>query len=135
MSRVEMSRVAARIRRQRNAVRARVALLLALWTSACGWLPADEQILLEFFEASAIYDTTMAGRVARVMFDPRVEGVVTRFDVARRADTPINGGLRREATLRAVVRAAGRERDRMLIMSMERRGSGAWTVTGYRWAE
>ena len=125
----------ARIRPARNAVRALGVLLLALWTSACGWMPADEQILRAFFEASALYDTTMAGRVARVVFDPRVEGVVTRFDVASRADTPIDGGLRREATLRAVVRAAGRERDRMLIMSMERRGSGAWMVTGYRWAE
>jgi hypothetical protein len=126
---------AARTRRQEsNDVRARLALLLLLWTSACGWMPADEQALLAFFERSASYDTTMAGRVARVMFDPRVEGVVTRFDVTSRADTPSEDGLRREATLRAVVRANGSERDRTLVVSMERREGGAWMVTGYRWA-
>ena len=116
-------------------MKARAALLLALWTTACGWMPPDEQTLLAFFQASAVYDTTMAGRVARVVFDPRVEGVVTRFDVTSRADTSLDGGLRREATLRAFVRARGRERNRTMVVSMERRGGGAWMVTGYRWSE
>ena len=36
----------------------RAALLLTLLSSACGWVPADEQVLTKFFEQSRLFDTT-----------------------------------------------------------------------------
>ena len=111
----------------------RRALLLALLAAGCGWVPADEQVLTTFFEQSRLYDTTRLAGVARVVFDPRVEGVVERFRVTGRVDHPLDSDrLRRQATLTTRVRSGGRELDRTLQVTMER-ANGRWMVMAFRW--
>jgi hypothetical protein len=112
------------------------SLLLVVGVAAgCGWVPADEQALTKFFEESRLYDTTRVADVARVVFDPRVEGVIERYTVvARHDEQPIDGnGLRRELTLTARVRTTGREYDRTLRVTMERDAAGRWMILAYRW--
>ena len=113
----------------------RPALLLVVGLAAgCGWVPADEQVLTTFFEQSRLYDTTRVAAVARVIFDPRVEGVVERYRVTARNDQPLDGRrLRRQSVLAARVRTVGREYDRLLQVTMERDADGRWMVVGYRW--
>ena len=113
----------------------RAVLCVSIAMAACGWAPADEQTLARFFEYSSLHDLTRATRVASVVFDPRVEGVVDRFRVVSRVDQPqSNDLLRREVHLQATVRTAGGRSDRTLIVTMERQSSGAWMVRAYRWA-
>jgi hypothetical protein len=105
----------------------------ALWT-ACGWAPADEQQLVKFFEQSRAYDRTRLAPIATVVFDPRTDGVVERFDVvARGAERRLDDGrLAKEVTVDATVRsAAGRLSQRTLIVTFEQR-DGAWIVTRFR---
>jgi hypothetical protein len=112
----------------------RAALLLTLLTAACGWVPADEQVLTTFFHQSRLYDTTRVAGVSKVMFDPRVEGVVERFRVVDRMDRPLDGNrLRRESTLAARVRTSERTYDRTLRVTMERSAEGRWMVLGFAW--
>lgn len=112
----------------------RAAWTLALALGACGWTPADEQVLTKFFEQSRLYDTTRLARFATVVFDPRTDGVVERFTVVRRsADQPIEPqGKRRQVTLRADVRSpAGQVRRTDLTLTLEER-EGSWVVVEFR---
>jgi hypothetical protein len=116
-------------------VRARdAAWILALALGACGWTPADEQVLTKFFEQSRLYDTTRLARFAAVVFDPRTDGVVERFTVVRRtADEPIlPQGKRRQVTLSADVRSpAGQVKRTDLTLTLEER-DGAWRVVEFK---
>ena len=106
---------------------------LALST-ACGWTRADEQLLVKFFERSRAYDRTLLAPVATVVFDPRTDGVVERFDiVARGAERRLDDGrLTKDVTVDAAVRsAAGRLNQRTLTVTLEQR-DGAWMVTRVR---
>jgi hypothetical protein len=106
------------------------AFVLAL--SSCGWTPADEQVLTRFFEESRRYDRTMLAGLATVVFDPRVEGAVDRFEIVGREPRDADGVRRQRVTVRASVRSpAGTVSERTVVMSMEER-DGAWMVTGYR---
>ena len=108
-------------------------LLLAVLAAGCGWVPADEQVLTTFFEQSRLYDTTRVAGVATVVFDPRVEGVVERFQVTGRVDHPLDSHrLQRQTTLATHVRTRGRELDRTLQVTMER-ADGRWKVVAFRW--
>jgi hypothetical protein len=112
----------------------RRAVLIALLAAGCGWVPTDEQALTKFFEESRLYDTTRVADVARVVFDPRVEGVVERYRVTSRSDEPIEGPrVRRHITLLARVRTVQREYDRTLQVTMEGNGDGHWMIVAYRW--
>lgn len=128
---------AARTATQETASRSvRVASLLLLvgLAAGCGWVPADEQALTKFFEESRLYDTTRVADVARVVFDPRVEGVVERYTVIDRRDEQIEGNrLRRQSTLAARVRTTERAYDRTLQVTMERDAAGRWMILSYRW--
>ena len=85
-------------------------LLLVILAAGCGWVPADEQVLTTFFEQSRLYDTTRVAGVATVVFDPRVEGVVERFQVTGRVDHPLDSHrLQRQTTLATHVRTNGGE--------------------------
>jgi hypothetical protein len=110
-------------------------LLLGVLAAGCGWVPADEQALTKFFEESRVYDTTRVADVARVVFDPRVEGVVERYTVIARHDEPIDAKrIRRQSTLATRVRTNEREYDRTLLVTMERDAAGRWMILGYRWS-
>ena len=107
-----------------------VALAVAS-IAGCGWTPADEQVLTEFFEQSRAYDTTRLARVATVVFDPRTYGVVQQFRVLKRTtSSPPGDGDSRQLTIQADVRSAGgRVSQRTLIVTLERR-EGSWMVVG-----
>jgi hypothetical protein len=108
------------------------AILVA--AAACGWTPADEQVLIQFFELSRIYDRTRLADLATVVFDPRTDGIVDRFEIVGRGGrqqvSPER--VRMEVTLSADVRSpGGRVTARTLVVMMEQR-DGRWMVTGFR---
>ena len=107
--------------------------LLVLLTTGCGWVPEDEQAIRTFFAQSSLYDRTQLAEVAQVVFDPRVEGVVDRFDVVSREDTTDGDGRRRRvAQLDAVVRSNGRRSHRTIVVTLEQAATGRWKITAYR---
>lgn len=109
----------------------RVALLVAVLSSGCGWTPADEQVLRKFFERSREFDKTRLAEVATVVFDPKVDGVVDRFDVVNRGPEERAGSDRvtKQLTVQAAVRSpAGRTSPRTLRVTLEWRDD-AWLVT------
>jgi hypothetical protein len=115
-------------------LRAGGAALAWAMLASCGWTPADEQVLIRFFERSRVYDTTRLAPLADVVFNPRTDGVVDRFDIVERSpDRPApGGGVTRELTLRADVRSpAGSADERTLRVTLERRGE-AWVVVRVR---
>jgi hypothetical protein len=101
--------------------------------AACGWTPADEQVLTKFFEQSRVYDKTRLAAVATVVFDPRIEGVVDRFTIVERTDEPLTKDrISRRVTVEANIRsAAGQMNHRKLVVTLEGRES-RWIVTGFR---
>jgi hypothetical protein len=110
------------------------ALAAAAILAACGRTPADEQVLIRFFEQSRVYDRTMLSTVAAVAFNPRTDGVVRQFTIVeRRPDRRLEGdAVARDLTLRAQVQGPdGRTGPRMLAVTLERR-DGRWMVTGVR---
>jgi hypothetical protein len=112
----------------------RRTVLVAVLAAGCGWVPADEQALTKFFEESRLYDTTRVADVARVVLDPRVEGVVERYRITARNDERIdNQRVRRRVTLLARVRTVQREYDRTLQVTMEGDGAARWMIVAYRW--
>jgi hypothetical protein len=66
-------------------VKARVVLMMvALGLSAIACAGGYEQALLaQFFTASRLLDRTALQNMATVIFDPRTDGTVLRFDVER----------------------------------------------------
>jgi hypothetical protein len=110
----------------------RLICLLVLLAAGCGWVPADEQAIRTFFAQSSLYDRTQLATVAQVVFDPRVEGVVARFDVVSREDTLDDGRVRRVAQLDAVVRSRGGTSHRTIFVTLEQAGTSRWMITAYR---
>ena len=111
----------------------RLICLLVLLAAGCGWVPADEQAIRTFFAQSSLYDRTRLAEVAQVVFDPRIEGVVDRFDVVSREDTAASEGrIRRVAQLDAVVRSRGASSHRTIFVTMEEAGTNGWLITAYR---
>ena len=109
----------------------RFAVLIALLASACGWTPADEQVLTKFFERSRIYDRTRLSEVATVVFDPKVDGVVDEFEVVSRGpeERDATDRVTKQLTVQAAVRSpAGRSSPRTLNVTLEWRDD-AWLVT------
>jgi hypothetical protein len=97
-------------------------------------MPADEQVLTTFFEQSRLYDTTRVAGVSKVVFDPRIEGVVERYRIVNRADHAVEGNrLQRQSTLVAHVRTGAGAYDRTLRITMERSAEGRWMVLAFHW--
>src|ERR1044071_2927867 len=86
-----------------------VATLTALLLfPACAWPSADRQLLLDFFEACRLYDTTVLARLATTTCNPTTDGVVQDFAIVNAEDVgEVNGGRAREVTLNARVRPLG----------------------------
>lgn len=120
--------------RARSSVLRPTVLVVALAATACGWRPADEQIVERFFELAELNDTTRLARVATTAFDPAVEGVVERFEVIERRDARTESGtLRRAMRLRALVRSpAGRPAERTLEVTLEGSDASRMKVTAVR---
>ena len=116
-------------------MRARRAWVLAaaVVLAACGRTPADEQVLIRFFEQSRVYDRAMLAAVATVAFNPRTDGMVDRFEIVERSGEHRSGdAVVQDVTIRADVRSPrGGLQERMLVMTMARH-DGRWMVTGFR---
>ena len=104
----------------------------AALATACGWTPADEQVLTRFFEQSRIYDRTRLAEVAQVAFNPRIEGVVERFRIVERSDEPMTQNrVRRRLKVEADVRSTGgRVSQRTLVITLQRHDAG-WIVVAF----
>jgi hypothetical protein len=93
--------------------------LIAVVAAGCGVLSPEEQLLMRFFEASRLHDTTMVATLSSVTFNPRTEGVVEEFDVQ---DVEDDGDAKR-VTVRASVRQlSGSRSDRTLVFRIVRKG-------------
>jgi hypothetical protein len=98
---------------------------VSLVAAGCGVLSPEEQLLMRFFEASRLHDTTMVATLSTVTFNPRTEGVVEDFDVE---DVQDEGDAKR-VTVRASVRQlSGSRSDRTLVIRMVRKGD-RWFIT------
>ena len=54
---------------------------LLLFGAACAWPSPERQLLLDFFQACRVYDTTVLARLATASCNPQTDGVVQNFDV------------------------------------------------------
>ncbi len=100
-------------------------LLYPLLTAACVWPSAERQLLLDFFQACRVYDTTVLARLSTVACNPKTDGVVQEFDVVR-IDRAADAT---RVTIHAQVRSfGGQVSERNVTLSLERR-DGRWMVT------
>jgi hypothetical protein len=95
-------------------------------TVACVWPSPERQLLLDFFQACRVYDTTVLARLATVSCNPKTDGVVQQFDVVSVDRAPDA----RNVTIRALVRSfQGQVSERTIAVSIGRH-DGRWMVTG-----
>jgi hypothetical protein len=110
------------------------ALLLIALCPGCRWTSADEQLLIEFFDQSRVYDRTRLSRLATVVFNPATDGIVHRFDIVDRGPerTSASGAQTRDVTIRAaVLPPEGPPAERLLVVTLTER-DGRWIVTAVR---
>lgn len=108
---------------------ARVAALAsAAALTACGVLSPEEQLLTRFFEASRLHDTTVASTMSAVTFNPRTDGVVREFEIARIE----RAGDAEEVIVNTTIATAGGQLvERVLSVRLERR-AGRWFIAALR---
>ena len=102
-----------------------VALYAAL-TTACVWPSPERQLLLDFFQACRVYDTTVLARLATVSCNPKTDGVVQEFEVVSVDRAPDA----RNVTIRARVRSLQGQVSEQAISVAMGRHDGRWMVTG-----
>jgi hypothetical protein len=107
------------------------ALSAALAVGACAWPSPERQLLLNFFQACRIYDTTVLARMATASCNPRTDGVVQDFDIVSVEHRGVPAAARpaRDVTIRARVRPLGGPvAERMIAVTLEQI-EGRWMVT------
>ena len=106
---------------------------LVLAGASCVWPSPERQLLLDYFHACQIYDTTVLARLSTVPCNPRIDGVVENFEIesVEHLEQPASGEPPRRVTIRAMVRSFDQSpiEERTLEVRMERR-DGRWMVTG-----
>ena len=104
--------------------------MTALLLSGCSAHP-EEPLLERFFEASRLRDRTALQSISTVIFEPRDDGIVTRFDITNvTQEERGEGTATKNVTLKAPVKLPdGRILQKTLTVTMEKR-SGNWLVTG-----
>ena len=106
-------------------------MLLALLAAGCG-PPVEYPILQRFFAASRLRDTVALHEIATIVFEPREQGTVSRFDITR--IDPRREGNRelKDITVSAVVRLPTRQSvRRSLVLTMELT-DGRWMIIACR---
>ena len=114
--------------KRRNQATVVVALLLGV---ACVWPSPERQLLLNFFQACRVYDTTVLARMATVSCNPRTDGVVLSFDIVRVTNEAAGGRghRRRDITINARVRPIGGEATERTVVATLEEIEGRWMVT------
>ena len=97
---------------------------------ACGVLSPEEQLLTDFFEASRLHDTTVVARMSDVTFNPRIDGVVDRFEIT--AIEQADDGQSEQVTIQAQVRGAGARAVSKMMVATLRRQNGRWFIVSLR---
>lgn len=101
-------------------------LAYPLFTAGCVWPSPERQLLLDFFQACRVYDTTVLARLSTVACNPKTDGVVQEFDIVQ-ID---RAAAATQVTIHARVRSfGGQVSERNVTLSLERR-DGRWMVTG-----
>jgi hypothetical protein len=111
-----------------------IAVLGALASGAsCRPIPPEQQVLTNFFRASRVRDTTVLANTAAVIFEPRIDGVVHRFEITDSgAEQPSDERvISKKVTISAQVRTPD---DQMLVetlvVTMRRDpGDRRWFIT------
>ena len=80
---------------------------VCLFAAACAWPSPERQLLLDFFQACRIYDTTVLARLATATCNPQTDGVVQDFDIVSVENVGDRRGTARVVTLDAQVRPLG----------------------------
>ena len=102
---------------------------------------AEQAILDRFFAASRLRDTTALQQFSTVTFEPRAQGIITRFDITASGPEQHNGDLvTKEVTISAPVELpSGQTSQRTFVVTMQRgipKGdkeiSGRWLITGIK---
>jgi hypothetical protein len=108
-----------------------VATLTALLLlPACAWPSPERQLLLDFFQACRIYDTTVLARLATASCNPATDGVVQDFEITRVEDVSAAGNARaRDVSLIARVRPLGGSAAPQLLTVRLEQVEGRWMVS------
>ena len=109
--------------------RSAAAFTALLLLAACAWPSRDRQLLIDFFQACRVYDTTVLARLATASCNPATDGVVQDFDILRADEAGATGGRRaREITLDAGVRPLGGSPVRQRLIVRLAQVEGRWMV-------
>jgi hypothetical protein len=106
------------------------AAALALVSGGCVWPSSERQLLLDFFQACRVYDTTVMARMATATCDPKQFGVVEEFEIENvRHDRSSAGYPQEEVALRARIRSLdGDIREHPVVATLEQ-VDDRWIVT------
>jgi hypothetical protein len=94
-----------------------VAAALALSALACAG-GYEQALLTQFFAASRLDDRTALGPIATVMFDPRTDGTILRFDITHTSQE--EHGVKRVTLVARVHLPSGDTVQKTLIVTMRR---------------
>jgi len=109
--------------------RSAAALTTLLLLAACAWPSPDRQLLLDFFQACRVYDTTVLARLATASCNPTTDGVVQDFDILRVEEAgATSGGRARDITIDAGVRPLGGSPVRQQLTVKLEEVEGRWMV-------
>jgi len=104
-----------------------VAVLLAAGCSG-GY---EQALVGQFFTASRLLDRTALAEIATVIFDPRTDGTVLRFDVDR--ITPEDHGQKRVIVIATVHLPSGKIIPETLVLTLRRADPAVDKGTMSKW--
>jgi len=110
--------------------RSAAPLTALLLLAGCAWPSPDRQLLLDFFQACRVYDTTVLARLATTPCNPGTDGVVQDFEIAKIEEVGAAGSARaRELTLNARVRPPGGSAAPQRLTVRLEQVEGRWMVS------
>jgi hypothetical protein len=112
-------------------VRIGLRLLVSLIAFTGCSTATEQSTLSRFFAASRLRDTTALKNIARVVFEPGTEGIITSFEITGVVRSRNDRGLESEAvSISAPVKLpSGQRAHKDLVITMQR-DAGQWIVTG-----
>jgi hypothetical protein len=109
--------------------RSAAAFTALLLLAACAWPSPDRQLLLDFFQACRVYDTSVLARLATASCNPAADGIVQDFEIVTVEEAGSTSGARARAiTLDAGVRPLGGSPVRRRLTVRLEQVEGRWMV-------
>jgi hypothetical protein len=104
-------------------------LIVLLFGGACAWPSPERQLLLDFFHACQVYDTTVLARLATAPCNPRTDGVVQNFEIVGVTDAESwTGAPVKDVILDARVRPLGGSPAPQMLSVRLNEVQGRWMV-------